>query len=190
MKIRGCLPVARQTSHVIAPKDAPARKSRPSRAIPWPAASATPRTIAPPATTTFSWRSSRPAWPARHGGQVDPRGQGQPQGLLRPDQGRRGVSAESAYRALLPRQYRQPRRNPHPQAAAASRGSSQATLQDADQGPYAHPHPALLPQRAGEVRAGRGQGQAGLGQARDREAPRGRPRGTAAINANKHRGGR
>ena len=42
--------------------------------------------------------------------------------------------------------------------------------EDADQGPHAHPHPALLPQRAGQVRTGRGQGQAGLGQARDRTA--------------------
>ena len=48
--------------------------------------------------------------------------------------------------------------------------------EDADQRPYAHPHPALLPQWPGEMRTGRGQGQTGLGQARNREAPRSRPR--------------
>ena len=49
--------------------------------------------------------------------------------------------------------------------------------EDADQGAHAHSDAALFPQRAGEVRVGGGQGQAGLGQAGDGEAARGRPGG-------------
>jgi SsrA-binding protein len=45
-------------------------------------------------------------------------------------------------------------------------------------GPHAHPDAALFPQRAGEVRVSGGQGQAGLGQAGDGEAPRRRPGGS------------
>ena len=163
--------MARQTSHVIVqPRPPPARK-KPAR--PRDPVASGERDAAHNRTASHNYflleKFEAGVSPARHRGQVHPRGQGQPQGLLRPHQERRGVSAQPAYRSLLPRQHRQPRRHPHPQAAAAPRRGSQATLQDADQGPHAHPHPALLPQRPGQVRAGRGQGQAGLGQARDRE---------------------
>jgi len=58
---------------------------------------------------------------------------------------RRGVFAQLAYRSLLPRKPGQPRRDSHPETAAAQRRGSQATFEDADQGSHAHPHPPLFP---------------------------------------------
>ena len=135
----------RQTSHVIVPRDTPGprktgqaarpRGLRRARCRPQPGRQ--PQLL--PAGEVRGRRG-----PARNRGQVHPRGQGQPEGLLWPHQGRRGVSAERAYRSLFARQHRQPRRNPHTQTADAPGRGSQATVKDADQGAHAHPHPALL----------------------------------------------
>ena len=122
MKIRGGFPMARQTSHVIVPKDTPGPPE--AGPAPQPGGQRRARRRAksrrqPQLLSAGEIRGRR--GPARDRGQIHPRGQGQPQGLLRPHQGRRGVSAQPAYRSLFPRQHRQPRRHPHPQAAAAPR---------------------------------------------------------------------
>jgi hypothetical protein len=183
--------MARQTSHVIVqPDDPPAPKSRSSPAIPWPPASGMPRTIAWPAITTSCWKSSKPASPCAAPRSSPSARAGQPQRLLRPHQGRRGVSAQRAYRSLFPRKHGQPRRHPHPQAAAAPRRGSQATLQDADQGPHAHPHRLYF--RNGRVKCelavAKGKQDWDKRETeKRREADR---EARAAVNASKHRMGR
>ena len=96
--------MARQTSHVIVPKDAPgaAKKPvRPARPRGQRRARRRPQPRGRPQLLSAGKVRGRRG-PARHRGQVDPRGQGQPQRLLRPDQGRRGVSCSTCISVLTP----------------------------------------------------------------------------------------
>ncbi len=163
--------MARQTSHVIVQPDAPGPK-KPSKPRDPVASGERDAAHNRMASHNYFLLEKFEAGVALRGTEVKSirEGKANLKDSYGPHQGWRGVPAERAYWSLFARKYSKPRCPAHAQAAYAQGRGAQATLQDADQRPHAHPHSPLFPQWTGKMRAGRGQRQAGLGQARDRYA--------------------
>src|SRR6185369_16111687 len=101
---------------------------------------------------------------------------GEPQGQLRRGEERPGPADRDAHLALHARQPREPRAGARPQAAPPSERDREAPRANRGEGTDRRPAPPLFQRKQGEGGDRRRPRQKTVRQARDREAPRSRPR--------------